>query len=116
MVYCMTETNIWPSRPEIWECSTVKGSAACNYPRQQLVYPYLGLPRRPITFGLEHTWRLIYRDVWAQSGLFPIVTGLARHIVSALVERSACARTTTPLFILFVVLILRPSLLYPDVL
>ena len=46
------------------------------------------------------------------------VTGLARHIVSASVERSACARTTTPSFILFVVLILRPSLslLYPDVL
>src|SRR5271163_933876 len=28
MVYCMTETNLCPSRPEIWECSTNKGSAA----------------------------------------------------------------------------------------
>jgi hypothetical protein len=27
MVYCMTETNLWPPRPEIWECSTNKGSA-----------------------------------------------------------------------------------------
>src|SRR5277367_1035154 len=27
MVYCMTETNLCPSRPEIWECSTNKGSA-----------------------------------------------------------------------------------------
>jgi hypothetical protein len=27
MVYCMTETNLWPPRPEIWECSTSKGSA-----------------------------------------------------------------------------------------
>jgi hypothetical protein len=24
----MTETNLWPPRPEIWECSTNKGSAA----------------------------------------------------------------------------------------
>jgi hypothetical protein len=28
MVYCMTETDLWPLGPEIWECSTNKGSAA----------------------------------------------------------------------------------------
>jgi hypothetical protein len=28
MVYCMTETNLWPSRPESEECPTNKGSAA----------------------------------------------------------------------------------------
>jgi hypothetical protein len=27
MVYCMTETNLCPPGPEIWECSTNKGSA-----------------------------------------------------------------------------------------
>jgi hypothetical protein len=34
MVYRMTETNLWPRGPEIWQCSTNKGSAAalplCN--------------------------------------------------------------------------------------
>ena len=28
MVYCMTETNLWPPRSEMWECSTYKGTAA----------------------------------------------------------------------------------------
>jgi hypothetical protein len=28
MVYCMTETNLWPSRPEDGECPTNKGGAA----------------------------------------------------------------------------------------
>jgi hypothetical protein len=28
MVYCMTETNLCPSRSEMWECSTNKGTAA----------------------------------------------------------------------------------------
>ena len=28
MVYCMTETNLWPGGPEEGECPTNKGSAA----------------------------------------------------------------------------------------
>jgi hypothetical protein len=28
MVYCMTETNLWPGGPEERECPTNKGSAA----------------------------------------------------------------------------------------
>jgi hypothetical protein len=28
MVYCKTETNLWPKGPEMWECPTNKGSAA----------------------------------------------------------------------------------------
>jgi hypothetical protein len=44
MVYGMTETNLCPLRPEIWECSTHKGGAAA--------LPHYG-ERRPFLSALH---------------------------------------------------------------
>jgi hypothetical protein len=39
MVYCMTETNLWPRRAENGECPTIKGSAAVLPRRSGAVCP-----------------------------------------------------------------------------
>jgi hypothetical protein len=35
----MTETNLWPPKPEIWECPGYKGSAAALPPYSNAVCP-----------------------------------------------------------------------------
>jgi hypothetical protein len=39
MVYCMTETNLWPPKPEMWECPGYKGSAAALPHYSSAVWP-----------------------------------------------------------------------------
>jgi hypothetical protein len=69
MVYCMTETNLWPSRPEDGECPTNKGSTAelprggASHLRRTSVAP-IGLgtrdtPRSPLSHSRPSTSRAI---------------------------------------------------------
>ena len=69
MVYCKTETNLWPPRPGIWECSTNKGMAA-KLPRcSSAGFPHGGaLHLRCWTDGLG------IHDITAPKGLDPQVS------------------------------------------
>jgi hypothetical protein len=50
MVYYMTETNLWPLKPEMWECFSYKGSVAALPRYNSAVCP--AVVRR--TFAVGH--------------------------------------------------------------
>ena len=64
MVYCMTETNLWPPGPENGKCPTSKGSAAV-------------LPRGGASH-LRRTYKVLAfmtPSVYARGGIHPIIVG-----------------------------------------
>jgi hypothetical protein len=55
MVFCMTEINLWPPKPEMWECPGYKESVAALSHYSSAVWPAVG-GRKGAATPLVGTW------------------------------------------------------------